>query len=267
MTKINMADPRLIDYLIKYIKLNLSRGASLEQIKQSLLAQGWSNYDINTALNLAVQQTFPKPIEYNALAKKSSKPWIILVLVVAFVIIGSIGGVALFMLTEKEIPKVTPTPPAQELKKPSGPIDCGTDIDCFIAAVSQNCTPAKVTNNVTLDIFGVTQTQTSYYETKGLEAGKCIFYSRIEKIDLTFPPGTPQDIIDQQKEIYKKFEGRDGNCKFSSSDLVAVLSRWKEGHFNGSASCTLIDERWNCTYTGDWEVAEDCQGMLFSQEL
>ena len=65
-------------------------------------------------------------------------------------------------------------------------------------------------NTVTTDIFGVKQKTASYYEIRGLEAGKCIFYLRTEKVDLTFPPGTSQDIVEQQKEIYKKLEGRGG---------------------------------------------------------
>jgi len=47
-----------------------------------------------------------------------------------------------------------------------------------------------------------------------------------------------------------------------------MLSRWKEGTFEGGASCTLVGGgKWECTYSGDWEVAEDCQGIYFSQEL
>ena len=46
-----MVDPRIIDY----IKSQLSRRVSVNQIKQSLLSQGWSNYDIDQAINLALQ--------------------------------------------------------------------------------------------------------------------------------------------------------------------------------------------------------------------
>ena len=261
-----MADQRLVDY----IKSELSRGTSLNQIRQSLLSQGWSDYDIYEAVDLATQQrTFPatsKPTMYEEPTKKSSKLWIISVLVVITLIIG--GVFAFFMLTERKTPETTTptTPLTQEPREPSGPTDCGTNMDCFIQA-SQNCNPAKVTHIVTTDILGVKQTTTSYYEIKGLEAGKCVFYLRTEKIDLTFPPEIPQDIVDQQKEIYKKLEGRDGSCKFNTNDLAAMLSRWKEGNFEGDASCTLVGDKWECTYTGDWEVAEECQGTYFSQEL
>lgn len=45
-----MADQRLVNY----IKSEFSRGISLEQIKQNLISQGWSDYDINEATNMIV---------------------------------------------------------------------------------------------------------------------------------------------------------------------------------------------------------------------
>jgi hypothetical protein len=149
----------------------------------------------------------------------------------------------------KEIVQEPQVPAEGPLMGEGKPIDCGSDLDCFITA-SQNCQPANITHTITINIFGVEQTTTSYYEIKGLEAGKCIFYLRTEKIDLTFPPETPQDIVDQEKEIYKKLEGRDGTCKFNTNDLTAMLNRWKVGNFS----------------TEDWDVAE-CQGNLFSYEI
>lgn len=45
-----MVDQRLLDY----IKTNLSRGISLEEIRKTLLSYGWSNKDIDEAVNLAI---------------------------------------------------------------------------------------------------------------------------------------------------------------------------------------------------------------------
>jgi len=125
--------------------------------------------------------------------------------------------------------------------------DCNANFDCFIAS-AENCRPAKVTNIATTSIFEVEQTTTSYFEIKGLEADKCVFYLRTEKIDLAFPPETPQDIINQQGEVYKKLEGKDGICEFNIDDLTAMLKRWKAGVFSSE----------------DWDVAE-CQGTYFNQ--
>jgi len=143
----------------------------------------------------------------------------------------------------------TTKPQANTNAPPAGPKDCGTDFDCFIAA-SQSCEQAKGTSQITTTIFGVQQTTASSLEIKGIQSGKCLFYLKTEKIELTFPPSVPQDTVQQQKDIYKKLEGRDGTCKFNTTDLTAVLTRWKAGNFS----------------TEDFKVAE-CEGSYFSNQI
>jgi len=48
-----MAEQRLVDF----IKRALSEGATLEQIKQTLLAKGWAENDVNDAMTLATPGT------------------------------------------------------------------------------------------------------------------------------------------------------------------------------------------------------------------
>jgi len=133
--------------------------------------------------------------------------------------------------------------------KSSETTDCKTDFNCFIEE-SKNCNPSKVINTTTTDILGVKQTTTSSFEIKGIELEKCIFYLRTERIGLTFPSGTSQEIINQQKEISKKLEGRDGTCKFKIDDLTAMLTRWKNGNLSSD----------------DFNVAE-CNGTFFERQL
>jgi hypothetical protein len=128
-------------------------------------------------------------------------------------------------------------------------VDCKSDLDCFIEE-SKNCNLSKVINTITTDIFGVKQITTSFFEIKRMESDKCIFYIRTDKIDLTFPPETAQEIVNQQKEIYQKLEGRDGNCKFKTSDLTAMLIRWKAGDLSSD----------------DFKIAE-CSGKMFEASL
>jgi len=212
----------------------------------------------------------------NKINQKGFVPIVIILIVIGILIVA--GGIYYF-ITQKpaqpEQPASTPTPkPAQPEQsvsiptpeeKPLGPIDCGASIDCLISA-SKTCSPAKAISTVTVDIFGVKQTTNSFLEIKGEEAGKCIFYLRTEKIDLVFPSSTPQEVINQQKAIYKKLEGRDGTCKFNPGDLTAMLTRWKEGNFqSGTVSCKLTPSGNVCkTEGGDFGVAE-CQGTYFEQ--
>ena len=85
---------------------------------------------------------------------------------------------------------------------------------------------------------------------------------------MEFPSNIPQEIVNQQKEIYKKLEGRDGTCKFNTNDLTAMLTRWDEGTFeSGTVSCKLTPSGNVCkTEGGDFGVAE-CQGTYFDFEL
>lgn len=157
------------------------------------------------------------------------------------------GKSKLFNEQTQQLPKETTSPtPAQETPVITT-LDCKQDFDCFIQA-SQNCKLAKVDYTATTDIFGIKQTTESLLEIKGVESNKCTFYLRTEKIDLAFPASMPSEVISQQKEIYKKLEGKVGSCKFITSDLTAMLERWKQGNLS----------------TEDFKATE-CQGTYFGQ--
>ena len=256
--------------LLDYIKQQLQQGVSKEAIKNALMASGWQAQDIEEGLN-ATNPSAPLEQYSNFPTKAPMKIWKILTAsLVGLVIIG--GGVyfatqKLFKSEEKlELPnKQTQQSPAQETPIVATVLDCKQDLKCLIQA-SINCEPAKVVNTITIDIFGVKQTNTSFFEIKGSEIDKCTFYLRTEKIDLVFPANIPQEVVNQQKEIYKKLEGREGTCKFNTSDLTEVLTRWEKGNFSsGNISCKLTPSGNVCeTEGGDFEVAE-CQGTYFEQ--
>ena len=142
------------------------------------------------------------------------------------------------------------------------PIDCGKSIDCLITA-SQDCNLAKSIYTFTTDIFGVKETTNFLLEIKGIDAGKCIFYLKIDKIDLSFAPEIPPDVINQQKTLYKAFEGRDGICKFAVQDLTSMLKRWKEGNFSNQISCNLENNALKCSLTGEDFAGAECKGSAF----
>lgn len=271
--------------LVNYIKSELSRGVSLEQIKEVLISVGWSDYDVNEAVNLATQQkTFPTapkaPIYIEPTKKSSNKFWIIPIIVIVIIVI--IGGIfAFFIIRKKENIPSTATPPATiPTIGPSSLIDCKTDMDCFIKA-SENCKLAKVTDDATIDVFGMFITTTTFYEVKGLKEGKCVLYLRTEKQDVKFKKeliqemlkgGATQEEIQQQEQESNRLakllqEGRDGICKFNNNnDLIFLLNKWKDGVFSGSVSCRIGDDgEWECTSTGDWSIA-DCKGKMFEAQ-
>lgn len=163
---------------------------------------------------------------------------------------------------------ITPAPKkTSNFPKITKVLDCDQDFGCFIQT-SAECKPAKMQSTKSLDIFGVTETATSYWEIKGEEAGKCLFYLQTKKIDLKFPPNTPQKQIDEQNKAYDKLEGRDGTCQFENSDLIAMLTRWQKGTFDsGKTSCELSPQGNDCKTTGGDFAQATCQGSYFSNSL
>ncbi|MFH0971110.1 MAG: hypothetical protein V1835_00935 [Candidatus Micrarchaeota archaeon] len=158
--------------------------------------------------------------------------------------------------TPTELSTTTPTATkAPQATETGGLTDCGSDFDCFIKA-SENCGPTKVNYIYATDMFGVKQTTENYFELRGMTAGKCLFYIKLVKTSLVFPSQVPQQTVDEQKAMYDKLAGRDGTCKFLTTDLTALLERWKAGTFSMSSDMT----------EGDWAGAE-CEGEYFSQTL
>jgi len=267
--------------IVDYIKSCLSKGFTSEQIKQSLLAQGWPYSIINESIALATPTTLSN-LSKPEVSEKSSKKFsylLIIGIIIAVVIIG--GVLSFFIFSGKESPKTSGTD-LQTKGQTTVPevIDCNTDMDCFIAS-SQECKLSKVTHKYSIDIFGLNQTNTLFYEIKGLEADKCIFYINATKIDVKFTNEIVQQLlannitqeqINQQEQNATKqakiSEGRDGTCKFNTADLTAVLNKWKVGNFDsGEVSCNLTLEGNKCiTKGGDFGNAQ-CEGKYFSQEV
>ncbi|MDO8627737.1 MAG: hypothetical protein Q7K42_04680 [Candidatus Diapherotrites archaeon] len=129
----------------------------------------------------------------------------------------------------------------------SDPLDCGTDLNCFIQA-SETCKLSKVTFvPPQLDVFGIKMTGTNYLELKGLKEEKCIYYAKRGSTQLEFPEGTSEEIISFNTQAYKTMENKEGTCKFETSDLTNMLSEWNKGNFS----------------TEDLKVAE-CEGEYFN---
>jgi len=132
----------------------------------------------------------------------------------------------------------------------------------------------------TINLFGMDITTTTYYKINGKQDNNCIFKIRTEEqhvnytnelIQQLLDGGATQEEIDQQEQesnaLSDLLEGREGTCEFDPSDLSSMLTRWSNGEFSGAASCTLETEGWECTYTGDFELAESCEGEYFSSEF
>jgi hypothetical protein len=159
-------------------------------------------------------------------------------------------------------------------RKPSAKIvNCkDDDSGCFIRAAN-TCQKATVTMNkplmiMNLDVPSQTYTQTTRYEIRGRQNGKCVFYSKIEKADVKYSEDyirnimkdegktrqQVEQIMSEGRESYRQTAGRDGVCFFQTKKLVEILDGWwqKDGGVRFS--------------TKDFEGA-DCQGTLYNFTL
>lgn len=145
--------------------------------------------------------------------------------------------------------------------------DCQNDINCLIQA-SSACSTSKATIITSMDILGLKETMTTYYEIRGLKTDKCVLYIETKNINLVFPPSVPLETANKQKELYKKLEGRNGECKFNVKDLTATLANWKAGNYDtGNVTCKMSPQGEECTSSdGDFAKAT-CSGSYFQNTI
>jgi len=157
--------------------------------------------------------------------------------------------------------------------------NCGDDLKNLIS-VSGTCDLASASVTTSFDLFGIEQTTTNYYEIKGVEENKCIFYLKIQQNDIDYSEELTQQMIDSgitQEEINQQEQesknqanslvGRDGTCKISPSNLTIFLNKMCGGEISGGISCSIGTNSSDCTYSGDWEFFNSCEGNYFSTTL
>ncbi len=155
-----------------------------------------------------------------------------------------------------------------------------TNWDCFINAAN-TCAKANFTNTLSLEIFGMNTTTTTYYEISRNQTNLCNLKLKTldEHINFTdnltqqmLAGGATQDEINQQQQQsndqLRPLIGREGICQFKPTKLNNLLMNWRDGNFSGGVSCSLnLDNSSNCTYSGDWQLAENCSGQYFNTSL
>jgi len=129
---------------------------------------------------------------------------------------------------------------------PTDIINCGADIECFINA-AQTCTRAKMLYQDSNDLYGIITNTGVYAELRGMQAGKCAYYQRIDSVNVEVTDERIQQMVSlgllsqEQVEGYikdlndvaKENEGVEFLCSFNIEDLVLMLTRWSEGSFTG----------------------------------
>lgn len=154
-------------------------------------------------------------------------------------------------------------------------INCGTSLSCFVNARS-SMTLANATETMTLDIFGVNSTSTSYFEIKSNISERFVVYFRYENASAKFTQGLITLLNSSAGGNYSLENisvmeaaananatsriGAYGTCKLNST---LFNERFVDQIISGGCSCSLLPSmEWNCTTTGDW-LAGECEGNYF----
>ena len=85
--------------MYKYIKNALLTGKSREAIKSALLANGWWEDTIETAMTMIFDQPVPKATAFNQFRSKKNALFFLIFLVFASILIGVLGGFLPFIVT------------------------------------------------------------------------------------------------------------------------------------------------------------------------
>lgn len=141
----------------------------------------------------------------------------------------------------------------EEEEEPAGPIDCGTDMDCFIAA-AENCEDATMTRTASVNLFGMITTATNYMEISMDSAGNCVYFQRTEEnvvefsdafVESMLEANKTQEEIDEQladsNERAQMTVGLEMTCTTTSENIVETLNEWEQGIFSSEQLQNCVD--------------------------
>ncbi|MEI7616855.1 MAG: hypothetical protein WCJ54_09100 [Actinomycetota bacterium] len=121
------------------------------------------------------------------------------------------------------------------------------DFKC-LAEAAKNCTPKKATITISTDLFGVKQTNTTFYELKSPSADKCELYTKYLDFIFEYPADAPKDAITQNNQFYREnMINKDGSCIYSTQVLATLLENWSNGDLSSE----------------DTSKAEKCSGYIY----
>ncbi len=84
--------------LYKYIRNALLTGKSREEIKSALLANGWWEDTIETAMKMIFDQPVPKATAFNQFRSKKNALFFLILLLFATILVGVLGGFLPFIV-------------------------------------------------------------------------------------------------------------------------------------------------------------------------
>jgi len=289
------------EQLSNYIKQELKKGLSREELKTSLISKGgWSRADVEEIFSsifagasseqpisdaVSSGSPIPAPMTKSESVKESiavqpkhgfKKS---LIFLVSIVVLSAIVTGILWYLNQgnvlfeqaKDAPAIQENMGLVGSRNENGVIDCEDDLSC-LATAAKDCSPATLIQFDVLDILDITQRVTSFEEIKGMENGKCVFY--FETVDTNVAPNeqsvkSTQDMVENGEMTQEEFDKTMKELEERAAGLNMTYDAI-EGAGNtckvDTSELTEILKRWeNKEFSAnDWDNAE-CEGPFFKQ--
>jgi hypothetical protein len=155
--------------------------------------------------------------------------------------------------------------PGQNYTNPSPQAmkECGTDMGCFAGAAAA-CTPSSAAGESERDFLGISITTKYYYELRGLNRDRCVFFILVENVTLDYGSSADFIAVAQEEANARVLKGEYGTCSYTLPSLTAMLNRWSAGNYDTEkVICTPTSSGNKCTRTGGDFAGADCQGPYF----
>ena len=158
------------------VRENLILGVPRENIKQTLLAQGYADFEIDRAIKKALMDKYVVEVHEKSAKKRSVFRSLTRYMFFIFLFLLLMAVILLFVMYGGNL---FVSDGSSNLS--SDAIDCGVvngaTNECFYNA-AKNCSEAKIVSNniIELSEYGFIEKSVSNQEIRGMENGKCLFY-------------------------------------------------------------------------------------------
>jgi hypothetical protein len=286
--------------LLDFIKQQLQLGLTKEKITSELLENDWTVQDITEAFDTTI--TPISGFSSSVKMKSNSSRKIFLIALIIFLLAS--GASAYYfrndlknlpiirnffpntplLTSNTSIDTIIPTNPINlETPTLTGSILCAeNDMNCFLTAAQENCSPATVKWNNGVDFYGITQIDKSKLTLGGFDSsGKCILYYFIEDANIILGSENKlqakasgmtdaqiKEKIQEGNTIAKQRIGMTTKCLFDVDDMINFITKWSKSNVGNDSFEALSSG--NCLTTNtNGEIAKINieQPMFFDSSL
>jgi len=232
---------------------NFILGVPRENIKQTLLAQGYSDFEIDKAIKRVERGEYKDEVLSKIMKKRKRDLSYLKYFLLAFVVMTLILVFIVLFFNIKNLNDGLSLRNNTNLNQingrtENGVINCGKVNglvnECFVDA-ARTCKNVRVESNAEFNMYDFVEKSTSVYELRGIKDGKCVFYYLQKEIsaviseegkELLREDGLSEgDIKDREKEInddLKVLRGKSVTCNIELKELESIVKKWEIGEFS-----------------------------------